>query len=330
MKYLFLFSLIGFISCSNAQQELKSHKEVLLLMGSRFEITAMADNTKIAQSAVSTAISEIQRIESLISSWQESSQTSEINRNAGIKPVMVDDELFFLIKRSLKVSKITDGAFDISFASMDRIYTFDRQEHTLPSAENLEKAIEKINWQNIILDPEAKTVFLKEVGMKIGFGAIGKGYAANKAKEVISALDGVQGGVINASGDLIVWGANGKENGWPIQISNPKNISESIGWLNIKDMSVVTSGNYENYFMSDGKRYAHIINPKTGIPTTGIKSATVICPDAELGDAIATAIFVMGPEKAIEFVNSLKNFEALLITDEDKILTSKNLKLNKY
>lgn len=299
-------------------------------MGSRFEITAMADKEEIAEKAVTDAIKEIERIESLISSWKETSQTSDINRNAGIKAVKVDFELFSLIERSLKVSQITDGAFDISFASMDRLYTFDKAEYPLPPDNDLAKATEKINWHNIILNKEDQSVFLKEEGMKIGFGAIGKGYAANKAKQLISQIKGVKGGVINASGDLIVWGANGKENGWPIQISNPKNIEKSIGWLSIKDMSVVTSGNYEKYFTHNNTRYAHIIDPKTGLPTTGIKSATVICPDAELGDAIATSVFVMGPNKAIDFINTLKNFEALIITDNDEVLTSKNLKLNKY
>ena len=166
--------------------------------------------------------------------------------------------------------------------------------------------------------------------MKIGFGAIGKGYAANKAKKLMSFMDGVVGGVVNAAGDLIVWGESDKPEGWPIQISDPKDISKTLGWLHIKDMSVVTSGNYEKYFMSNGKRYAHIINPQTGLPTTGIKSATVISKDPEVNDAIATALFVMGAEKSIAFIDGLKDIEALIVTDDDELLYSKNLVLNKY
>lgn len=315
-------------SC-DAQSKLESHKEILTLMGTRFEVTATADSKEIAQLAVLKGIAEIQRIESLISSWQSTSQTSEINRNAGIKAIAVDKELYDLVDRSLKVSGLTQGAFDISFASMERIYEFDKGEHKLPDAHRLVEATSKIAYQNIILNKEERTVFLKEKGMRIGFGGIGKGYAANKAKQVMMAMDGVQGGVVNASGDLVVWGNNGTEDSWHIQISDPKDINKSLGTIGIKNASVVTSGDYEKYFTYKGKRYAHIINPRTGIPTTGIKSATVVCPDAELGDAIATAVFVLGPIEGMNLINKLKNTEALIITDEDHVLTSNKLELNK-
>lgn len=315
-------------SC-DAQSKLESHKEILKLMGTRFEVTATADTKEIAQQAVLKGIAEIQRIESLISSWQSTSQTSEINRNAGIKAITVDKELYDLVDRSLKVSGLTQGAFDISFASMERIYAFDKEEHKLPNAERLVKAIAKIDYQNIILNKEARTVFLKEEGMRIGFGGIGKGYVANRAKQIMMNIDGVQGGVVNASGDLVVWGNNGTEDAWHIQISDPKDINKSLGTIGIKNASVVTSGDYEKYFTYKGKRYAHIINPSTGIPTTGIKSATVVCPDAELGDALATAVFVLGPIEGMNLINKLKNTEALIITDEDHVLTSNKLELIK-
>ena len=165
--------------------------------------------------------------------------------------------------------------------------------------------------------------------MRIGFGGIGKGYAANRAKQIMMTMDGVKGGVVNASGDLVVWGNNGTEGDWNIQISDPKNINKSLGTIAIKNASVVTSGDYEKYFTYQGKRYAHIINPNTGIPTTGIKSATVVCPDAELGDALATAVFVLGPTEGMNLINKLKNTEALIITDKDLVLTSNKLELNK-
>lgn len=325
---IYLFSILILNSC-NAQSKLESHKEILKLMGTRFEVTATALNKEVAQQAVKIGIAEIERIENLISSWQSSSQTSVINRNAGIKAVSVDQELYDLIDRSLKVSALTQGAFDISFASMERIYTFDKANHTLPDAKRLSEAIDKIDYKNIILDRESKSVFLKEEGMKIGFGGIGKGYAANKAKQIMMVIDGVQGGVVNASGDLVVWGDNGTEETWKVQISDPKDINKSLGTIGIKNASVVTSGDYEKYFTYDGKRYAHIINPDTGIPTSGIKSATVVCPDAELGDALATSIFVLGPKEGMNLINQLKNTEALIITDEDQILTSNKLELNK-
>lgn len=330
LSLLFLFLFLLASSQAQSQLPTESHKEVLKLMGTRFELTATASTKAAAQEAIMVGINEIKRIEALISSWQTSSQTSEINRNAGVQAVVVEAELYELIARSLKVAELTQGAFDISFASMERLYTFDQQEHPLPSAEERAKAVEQINYNAILLDPEQRSVYLSKTGMRIGFGGIGKGYAANRAKALMQAIPGIVGGVVNASGDLVVWGENGKESGWTVQIADPKDITESLGWITIQNASVVTSGDYEKYFTHAGTRYAHIINPQTGLPTTGIKSATIVSPDAEVGDALATAVFVLGPEQGLALINQLKNIEALLITDEDEIFTSNNLELSKY
>ena len=310
-------------------QQSYSHKEVLKLMGTRFEITAIATNEDSARKAVEVGIEEIQRIEFLISSWKPSSQTSLINKNAGNMPVKVDKELFELVERAIKISDLTQGAFDISFASMDKIFVFDKKEHALPSKDIIDEARKYINFENILLNEEDTTVFLTQKGMKIGFGGIGKGYAANRAKFAMSSIGEVLGGVINASGDLMVWGPQ-DELGWPIQITNPDNLEKTVGLLNIKEGSVVTSGDYEKYFTNNGKRYAHIVDPKTGLPTTGVKSVTIVSPDAEFGDALATSIFVLGIDFGINLINSIKNVEALIITDENKLITSKKLELKTF
>ncbi|MDF1866052.1 MAG: FAD:protein FMN transferase [Saprospiraceae bacterium] len=269
-------------------------------------------------------------METLISSWDKNSQTSKINQQAGILPVKVDKELYDLIFRAKKVSGLTSGAFDISFASMDRIWKFDGSMTVMPSQESITKVKSKINWKNILLHKEEQTVFLKEKGMKIGFGAIGKGYAANRAKSLMQEMQGVHGGVVNASGDLITWGKSVQQEGWLINITNPKDKEVALGYLQINDLAVVTSGDYERYVVFDDIRYAHIIDPRTGYPTTGIKSVTLVCPDAELADALATSVFVLGKEKGLNLVNQLKNIECLIVTDEDEILTSENLKLNYF
>ena len=311
-------------------QELNAQKKVLKLMGSRFEITAVADNDTIAWQAINAGIAEIERIEKIISSWNPKSQTSEVNRQAGIQAVKVDRELYDLIFRAKKISNLTDGAFDISFASMDRIWRFDGSMTQMPPAEEVTAAREKINWQNIILDPQEHAVFLKEKGMKIGFGAIGKGYAANRAKAIMEKMKGVQGGVVNASGDLITWGESSRLESWTAKIADPKDKENVLGWLPVKDMAIVTSGDYERYVEFDGIRYAHIIDPRTGYPTTGIKSVTIVCPDAELADALATSVFVLGKEKGLELINQLNGIECLIVNDDDEILTSEQLKLNYY
>ncbi len=310
--------------------ELLAQKKVLELMGSRFELTAVAESEQLAWNAINAGIKEIERIENLISSWDKNSQTSQINRSAGEQPVKVDQELYDLIFRAKKVSQLTAGAFDISFASMDRIWKFDGSMKALPNPDLVAHARAKINWENILLDKEKQTVFLKEKGMRISFGAIGKGYAANRAKAIMREMEGIHGGVVNASGDLVSWGKSNQKEGWLINITNPKDKDLALGWLQVNDLAVVTSGDYERFVQFDGKRYAHIIDPRTGYPTTGIKSVTLICPDAELADALATSVFVLGREKGLALVDKLQHIECLIVTDDDEILTSKKLKLNYF
>jgi len=315
--------------CSNAQSII-AEKEILKLMGCKFEITATANDKSTAQKAILVGITEIRRIESLISEWDTTTQTSTINKMAGVAPVKVDKELYDLIYRCKKISSLTNGAFDITFASMDKIWNFDKKEHQLPDSAIVKKASEHINWENIILNAQNQTVFLKEKGMKIGFGAIGKGYSANKAKAEMQKINGVLGGIVNASGDLLAWGKSNNPKGWSIQIADPKNINKPLAWLRLNNMSIVTSGDYEKFFSNTGKRYSHIINPKTGYPITGIKSVTIICPDAELSDALATSVCVLGVNQGIELINKLNEVECLIIDDKDKIYTSNKLKLNYY
>lgn len=308
-------------------QSLERHTKVIKLMGSRFEITAIHENPQVAWDAINAGIAEITRIEKLISSWDPNSQTSEVIRQAGIQPVEVDKELFDLISRALQISRITDGAFDISYASMDKIWKFDGSMTEMPSANVVANTASKIDYKNILLNSYNQTVFLKEKGMKIGFGAIGKGYAAQKAKEVMSGM-GIRNGVVNASGDLIAWGKNEKRELFQVGIADPKNKERVLSWLNVENTSVVTSGDYERFVMFDKVRYAHIIDPRTGYPTTGIKSVTIITANPELADALSTSVFVLGVEKGIAFVNQLPGVECLIITDQDQIKTSENLSLN--
>tara|TARA_R110000851_G_scaffold207537_3_gene359912 strand:- start:56875 stop:57777 length:903 start_codon:yes stop_codon:yes gene_type:complete len=295
-------------------------------MGSRFEITVIAKNSTEANNYIDMAVGEISRIEKLISSWDPASQTSEINRNAGIKPVKVDEELFTLIGRSVEISKLTDGAFDISFASMDKIWKFDGSMTEMPSEEAIKQSVEKVGYQNIILDPENFTVFLKLEGMKIGFGAIGKGYAADKAK-ILLMERGVDAGIINASGDMNSWGYQPDGEFWKVAITNPMDKNKAFALLPLNENAVVTSGNYEKYVTFNETRYTHIIDPRTGYPATGIISATVFAPKAEIADALATSIFVMGREVGIDFINQLPKIECIIIDEKGEVFTSKNIEI---
>lgn len=299
----------------------------LKLMGSRFEITVVASNKSEGDQFIRMAIDEITRIEQLISSWDPSTQTSLINQNAGIKPVKVDPELFRLIERSIQISRITDGAFDISFAAMDKIWKFDGTMTQLPDSSQVRQSVSKVGYENIILDHQNGTVFLRLPGMKIGFGAIGKGYAADMAKALLMDK-GAVAGMVNASGDLNCWGEKPDGSPWLVGITNPLNKNHVFSWFPVENSAVVTSGNYEKYVIFDGIRYTHIIDPRTGYPTQGLASVTVFAPKGELADALATSIFVMGKETGLDFINQLTGIECVIVDDLGKIYYSKNIERN--
>lgn len=321
---LFLLGIEGFTQTS---PELLNRQRVLKLMGTRFELTAVAEDIKLADAGIEAGIREVQRIEKLISSWDEHSQTSEINRNAGIQPVKVDRELYDLVARSLRVSALTNGAFDISFASAGKLWRFDGTMQEPPAEQAIAESVARINYKNIILNPQDTTVFLKDNGMRIGFGGIGKGYAAEQAKNVMVAM-GIKNGVVSAAGDLTTWGKREDGEDWDVAIAKPDKSRQILAWLKADETSVVTSGNYEKFFIYQGKRYSHIIDPRTGYPTTGLKSATIICPNAELADALATTMFVMGKAEGLALINQLNGIECLLITDDDELVSSNNLNIN--
>jgi thiamine biosynthesis lipoprotein len=303
------------------------YKEKDILMGCSFEFTVVAEDEISAGRYIDMARSEIKRIESIISSWDNSSETSMINKNAGIKPIAVSEELFNLIERAIKISKLTNGAFDISYASMDKIWKFDGSMKEMPSPELIKKSITHIDFTNIELDHEKNTVFLKNKGMRIGFGGIGKGYAADKAKELL-VKNGVTAGIINASGDLKTWGIQPDGKDWMVAIINPLNKKKVFSWLPVKNGAVVTSGNYENYVTFNGQRYSHIIDPRTGYPSKGILSVTIFTSSAEIADALATSIFVMGVDAGLDLINQLKGIECVIVDANNKIISSNNIDLD--
>lgn len=327
MKKKLFVSLFLVLLCLFSQAS-ESYTRTLKLMGSRFDITVVANSEAEGNHYIDEAVAEISRIEKLISSWDPNSQTSEINRNAGIKPVKVDPELFHLIERAIGISHLTDGAFDISYASMDKIWKFDGSMTEMPTAEAIAASVSKVGYQNIVLDKENSTVFLKLQGMKIGFGAIGKGYSADKAKALLMS-EGVVAGIINASGDMNTWGTQPSGEDWKVGIVNPLNKNKVFAVLPLHQGAVVTSGDYEKYVTFNGIRYTHIINPKTGYPATGIISATVFAPKAELADALATSCFVLGIDIALDRINQLPNIECILIDDKGNIYSSNNIKIEK-
>jgi thiamine biosynthesis lipoprotein len=316
------------LAAATNKKVLKLFKRGLLLMGNHFELSVVSDDEAWAEERIDLGVEEIRRIERVLTTFKDDSETNLINRNAGIQPVRVSEEVFRLIERSKRISEITQGAFDISYGSIDkRLWNFDKTMTSLPDPKLARQMVRLINYRNIILDEKEQTVFLKEEGMRIGFGGIGKGYAAEMAKAVMQNA-GVTSGIVNASGDLAAWGYQPDGKPWTIGIVHPDAADLPFSYMNITNMAVATSGNYEKYVMIDGRKYSHTINPRTGLPVRGIKSVTIISPNAELCDALATPVTIMGVGAGIYLIDQLKGIECIIIDDDNRLYTSKNIHLS--
>ena len=322
-----LFGILTMTSVYGQARKYVTVKRSLKLMGSSFELTVVAQNEDIGYINLEEAIAEVRRIENLISSWDPESETSEINRNAGVKPVKVSLELFKLIERSIQISEITNGAFDITIAAMERVWKFDGSMSVFPTPEQISSAVSKVGYKKISLNSTENTVFLKEEGMKIGFGAIGKGYAADKVKELLVSKQ-VPAGMINASGDITTWGTKATGEKWLIGVDHPRSNGKIFTWLPLIESSVSITGNLVRYVTFNGKKYTHYIDPKSGYPTTGISKVTVLAKRAELCDALATAIYILGKEKGISIINQLGDTEVIIVDRFNQIFKSNGVILD--
>lgn len=298
-------------------------------MGNQFEFTVITASENEAEKLYEVAITEIQRIEKLLTTFSNDSITAKINEMAGIQAVEVDEEVFQLIKRAQFISKITQGAFDISYGSLDKkFWNFDLQMTSLPNPNEAKKSVALINYENIILDESNQTVFLKNKGMRIGFGGIGKGYAAEMAKKKLIEAN-VDSGIVNASGDLTAWGFQENGEPWTIGIADPNQKNAIFSAFKITNRAVATSGNYEKFVIINNKKYSHTIDPKTGYPVSGIKSVTILAENAEIADALATPVTVMGIDIGLDFINQLKNIGCIIVDDNNKTYFSNNITITK-
>ncbi|RYY86704.1 MAG: FAD:protein FMN transferase [Chitinophagaceae bacterium] len=306
---------------------LTSYRHQERLMGNQFILTAVAPSSQFAQEGLRKAVDEIRRIEALLTTFSDSSITAQINAAAGDSAVYVPLEVFQLIHRSLQISRLTQGAFDLSYGSLDkRFWNFDREMSELPDAQTARNLVRLINYRNIELDAAAQTIFLREKGMRIGFGGIGKGYAAERAKKIL-VDHGILSGVVNASGDLCAWGTQPNGRPWTVAIASPNESHLPFAAAELRDSAVATSGNYEKFVLIGGRRYSHTIDPRTGFPVAGIKSVTIFCKNAELADALATPVTVMGIRAGLDLVNQLRDVECVLIDEQDSVFCSLGINL---
>ena len=292
-------------------------------MGCSFSLGIVSENETDANHWLQKGINEIMRIEELLSEYQPDSITTCINDLKDNSPLSIPEEISQLINRCEEISKLTDGTFDITSSPLKKLYTFKNGDSKFPKKELINKTLRHIGYKNLVIDNSIITK--KKTNMHISFNAVGKGYASDCVKKLWQK-NGIDSGFINASGDLCAFGKKPNGRDWRVGIANPDDKNEAILYLPISNQAVATSGDYEQYFLSKGKKYSHNINPITGMPLQGIKSVTIVSPSAELSDALATAVYVMGEKKGIHFVNQLPHTHSIIINDKNRIISSENLK----
>ena len=277
-------------------------------MGTFFEIQAATTDTPTTERAIEAAFVEVARVEALISEWQPTSEISALNREAGKAPVAIGPELMAVLARGQWTAKRTAGAFDMTVAALFPLWSFDKQR--IPTRAQRTEALDKVDFNQLVLNQKPPTAFLKRAGMRIGVGGIGKGYGVDCAARVLDK-HGLLHYVVNGGGDMRVRGKH-IDRPWRSGISHPRQSSKLFGHFDLTDGAVVTSGDYERYFLKDGVRYHHILDPKTGDSARRMAAITVLAPTAMDADALATGLFVMGPAKALALVEELDGVEALL------------------
>jgi thiamine biosynthesis lipoprotein len=293
---------------------LSIHRREVRLMGNKFEISVVGNDPVWAGERINSAITEINRVEKLLSTFSEDSEINTINRNAGIKPVKVSAEIFKLIDRSVQISELTYGAFDITY------YTND--SHT-DQDDVAVATYTTVNYKDLVLDYKGTTVFLKEKGMRIGFGANSKGYAADRAKYILQ-LNGVSNGVINAGGDLLTWGLQPDMEPWTVATADPRQKGQPFADLEITNMAVATSVNTEKYATINDKKLS-VSKPANGFVVSEIKSVSIISPTAEFADAMATPVMTIGINAGIYLINQLNQIGCVIIDDHNRVYPSKGI-----
>jgi thiamine biosynthesis lipoprotein len=300
------------------------HRRLVRLLNNSFEISVVANDKQWAEEKIDNAAVEISRVLKLLSVTNEDSQINQINQYAGIHPVKVDQEIFSLLNRSLKVSDLTQGAFDITYNSIDSSFWNKDNNAALPDTETAKKAVRLIDYRNVILNAKTNSVFLKEKGMRIDLSPIANGYASDRAKYLLQ-MQGVSSGIVNAFGDLITWGRQPNNEPWTIAAADPDQKLEAFSGLNISNMAVSTSGPNQNFSVIDGKKYEHAVNPKTGFPLRSIKSVSILGPSAEFAAAMAAPVKVMGVKLSLNLFNRLNQLVCVIVNDRKKVYTSKSI-----
>ncbi len=303
-------------------QEVKLVKETRFLMGTLFDITVSDPDPEKARKAIEEAFNEIHRIEHLASRYIQKSEVAIINRQAGKKSYPVDNEIYELLRKSIHYSQLTKGAFDVTIGAITHdLWKFENEQGMVPSQDSLFRSLRLVNFKNILLKDKYH-VMLKEKGMKVDLGAVAKGYAVDRGIEILRE-ENISSAILNGGGDLKAIGVKSPGLPWKVGIRHPRKASDIIISLEAKNIAIATSGDYQKYFIKDDVRYHHLLDPHTGMPARGLQSVTVVAKETILADAMSTAVFVMGPDKGIEFIESQSELEGVLVSSNgEKIISS--------
>lgn len=313
---------------NNPDNSQKLFKHTSYVMGSLMDISVYAEDGKIVNNAIEKAFNEAERLDRLMSNYKNDSELSRVNRNAISKHITCDNELLYIIEESLRYSRITEGAFDITVFPLVNVWGFFRNFNgnitgNIPALKELQAILPAVSYKNILINSDKtsgedkSTIFFKNRDTQIDLGAIGKGYAVDMVSKILQS-EGITSALVNFAGNICAFGSPPGRNKWAIGIKDPTNINSIIGSFQIKDKSVSTSGDYEKFFVKDGKRYAHIIDPVTGRPVSGVLSVTILANTAMEADALSTGIFVMGQDKGFRLLKNLENVEGIMIFEDEE------------
>jgi len=306
----------------NINSSVKLLKQTRMIMGTFAEVSLYSDDLENAGKAINAALDEMERMDALLSNYKEDSQLSQLNKKAVKYPVPCNKELFDFIERSLYYSKISNGAFDITVSPIVDLWGFFYENGHIPSNDEIKRVLPAVSYKNIEINKsdnqeERSTVFFRHTLTQIDPGAIGKGYAVDKALAVIRDF-GIDNACINLGGNMYLSGKPADRNAWRIGVQHPRNKNELLGYLELKNEATATSGDYERFFEIDGERYSHIIDPRTGRPVKGTIAVTIVASSGTQVDALSTCVFVLGPKEGLELVEKLTGVEALIAFERDK------------
>ena len=299
-------------------------EEHAAIMGTDIHVLIHTDDNETAHKAIAAAFAEMKRVDDSMTDWRPIGQVWKINQAAGKHSVSVSPELITLIKRAKEISTLSDGLFDISYRGVGKLWHFNQENPQLPDPQAITAGLALVGHQHINIDEANNSVLLEKSGMEIGLGGIAKGYAVDSAVKIVEGF-GFKNFVVNAGGDLYVRGTDGDDL-WHVGIKHPRQENQIIAEVPAKNYAIVTSGDYERFMVIDGKRYAHIINPRTGYPANACQSVTVLAKHAMDADALSTSIFLLGPEKGLALAESLEGVETLLVDANGDIHMSSGFK----